>query len=209
MTGHSREMRITMRTPVCVFLYVITLLFSFPGAGSGGAAGLVPCSMPVYVNGEIAAEDGDWIFADPDGRYYADVGFLCRHIAPDFITRSEDGAWRLRRLSLADDAVILYGEQALLDLEKADFCLRVDPYWLEAGVFSLLERFSPVLEADGARYERTGESAPCPESGWDAVSPEGRAMWRMGGDWWLEDGRGLMWRYAPAEGCEEEGTITD
>ena len=143
------------------------------------------------------------IITDPDGRYYADIGFLCRHIAPDFVTRTEDGAWMLRRAPLPEDAVVLFGEKILLDLEKADFCLRADPYWLEEGIFSLLERFSPVLEADGRRYERTGETALCPEDIWDAVSPEGRAMWQKDGDWWLEDGQGLVWRYAPADGCEE------
>ncbi|MBR6706298.1 MAG: hypothetical protein IKI84_06430 [Clostridia bacterium] len=191
-----------------IFFYIIMLIFFLPfGAAEACVTELVPCAMPVYINGEPAAEDGEWIFTDPDGRYYADIGFLCRHIAPDFVTRTEDGAWMLRRAPLPEDAVVLFGEKILLDLEKADFCLRADPYWLEEGIFSLLERFSPVLEADGRRYERTGETALCPEDIWDAVSPEGRAMWQKDGDWWLEDGQGLVWRYAPADGCEEEWDI--
>ncbi|MBR4502939.1 MAG: hypothetical protein IKP22_13825 [Clostridia bacterium] len=198
-----------MRSLNCVFFYIMLIFFLPFGAARTCEAGLTPCVMPVYINGEPAEEDGEWIYADEGGRYYADVGFLCRHIGQDFVTRTEDGAWMLRRVPLEADAVVVLGERVFLDLEKADFCLRVDPWWLDAGVFSLLERFSPVLEADGRRYERTGECGPCPEEGWDAVSPEGRAMWQKDGDWWLEDGKGLVWRYAPAEGCEDEGEVTD
>ena len=188
----------------CAAVCVLTILLLSVGAASGSEAGLVPCRMPVYVNGEMAEEDGEWIFADEEGRYYADVCFLCRHIAPGFMTRTEEGMWMIRRAPLDEGSVAVFGDRAFLDMEKADFCLRVDPYWLEAGIFSLLERFSPVLEAEGVRYERTGESAPCPTDAWDAVSPEGRAMWQTDGDWWLEDGRGLAWRYAPAEGIADE-----
>ena len=199
-----------MRMSICVFFYIIMLILYLPsGAAEACETEPVPCTMPVYINGEPVAEDGEWVFADPDGRYYAEITFLCRHIALDLVARAEDGVWMLRRAPLPEDAVILLGDRVLLDLEKADFCLRVDPYWLETGVFSLLERFSPVLEADGRRYERTGETAPCPGGIWDAVSPEGRAMWQKNGDWWLEDGRGLVWRYAPAEGCENEGEAAE
>ena len=200
-----------MRSYNCVFFYIILILtcsLSFASA-EAGEGGPVPCGLQVYVNGEPVEEEGEWILADADGRYYADIGFLCRHIARDFAARGEDGVWMLRRVSLEEDAVLVLGERAFLDLEKADFCLRVDPWWLDMGVFSLLERFSPVLEADGRRYERTGEAAPCPEEGWDDVSPEGRAMWQKGGDWWLEDGRGLVWRYAPAEGCEDDSDVPE
>ncbi len=184
-------------------LFCLLLLLLLPGSAPAEEAELRPCPMPVYVNGERAPGEEDWIFIGADGHFYADTAVLCGLTAQSLVTRTPEGAWMLRRVPLEADAVLLWDGRALLDLERACFCLRVDPYWLEAGVFSLLERFSPVLDADGMRFERTGGTAPAPLDGWDAVSPEGRAMWKRGESWWLEDGLGLIWRYAPAEGTEE------
>ncbi len=181
------------RMLICILLL---LLLSAPAHGE---AALAPIGMPVFFGGEAVTDAEGEILTDGDGHFYASADFLCRLIAPDFIRCGEEGGWMIRRLPLEEGAVVLQEGRAFLDLEKADFCLRVDPYWLEAGVFSLLVRFSPVVTVDGQRFESTGETAPVPDRPWDGVSPEGRAFWVIGEDRWLEDEDGLVHRFIPAE----------
>ena len=170
------------------------------GAACAGIPPLTGVEMPVYVDGEEKKDGG--IFTDGAGGFYADIEALRRWISPDFARVNGDGVWMIRRIVPEKDAVVYSEGRAFLDLGKADFCLRTDPYWLEAGVFSLLVRFSPVLTADGGTFERTGETMPRPAEPCGRVSPEGRGMWMIGGDWWVEDDDGLAWRYTRAEGAE-------
>ncbi len=183
---------------------VLALLLCIVSRGEGFR--LAPCGMSVYVDaGEVFDAAGE-IRTDPSGRFYASAEALCRWIAPDFIRESDEGVWTIRRLALEEDTVISWEGKAFLDLEKASFCLRVDPYWLEEGIFSLLVRFSPSLTVENEQFERTCDTAPVPERSCDAVSPEGRGMWFADGDWWVEDDDGLCWRYAPAEPAEADKT---
>lgn len=146
-----------------------------------------------YINAHnVTADRG--VFVQCDHVMLVAVASLNKYISDRFIYQ-EDGGWFVRQNRLDHIQFYQIHNEQYISIAEFEKYLFLDERYLAMGIVLLQTNIPSHVNWEGTGFVFTGESSTAIDRPMDGITDDGRKLWLIEADLWVEDDDGSMYRY--------------